>query len=309
MADVGARLREARERKGIPLKQVAAATKISLHSLEALERNDVARLPGGIFTRAFVRSYALEVGLDPDEILTEFLAQTGEQSSAGLGVPHALSTVHGLGPTSNVPAAVADEAVFESQQRMAAVVLKLVLVSLAVGMTILLFTPRNRAPETAAEPDPTGSGGVAAPMPGAPESGDVTRAAVEEPPAVGEPAQMAAAPSANVAPTDLPVAVANTPPPGPPAGDLAVAPPVRLEIEPTRECWVMLTADGQVVLSRVVAAGERETHTFRKSAVLHVGDAEACALSINGRPARTLGNPRQVRQIVLTRDNYHEFFP
>ena len=34
--------------------------------LEALERNDISKLPGGIFSRAFVRSYAVEVGLDPE---------------------------------------------------------------------------------------------------------------------------------------------------------------------------------------------------------------------------------------------------
>ena len=42
-------------------------------SLEALERNDPSRLPGGIFARAFVRSYAAEVGLDPEATVREFV--------------------------------------------------------------------------------------------------------------------------------------------------------------------------------------------------------------------------------------------
>jgi cytoskeleton protein RodZ len=53
--DFGTYLREARERRGVSLGQIAAATKISLSTLEALERNDISRLPGG-FTRAFVRA-------------------------------------------------------------------------------------------------------------------------------------------------------------------------------------------------------------------------------------------------------------
>src|SRR5215212_9058012 len=69
----GAKLREARERRGLSLRQVANATKISIGALEALERNDVSRLPGGIFSRAFVRSYAVEVGLDPDLTVMEFI--------------------------------------------------------------------------------------------------------------------------------------------------------------------------------------------------------------------------------------------
>src|SRR5438477_7510738 len=73
--DFGGSLRAARERRGLSLRQIANATKISMMTLEALERNDMKRLPGGIFTRAFVRSYALEVGLDPDQAIEEFMGQ------------------------------------------------------------------------------------------------------------------------------------------------------------------------------------------------------------------------------------------
>jgi len=58
----GGKLRDARESRGVSLRQIANATKISVAALEALERNDISRLPGGIFSRAFVRSYASEVG-------------------------------------------------------------------------------------------------------------------------------------------------------------------------------------------------------------------------------------------------------
>src|ERR1051325_7153692 len=72
--DVGGRLRRARERCGVTLRQIASATKISVGVLEALERNDISRLPGGIFSRAFVRSYAIEVGLDPEATIQDFIA-------------------------------------------------------------------------------------------------------------------------------------------------------------------------------------------------------------------------------------------
>jgi cytoskeletal protein RodZ len=74
-ADFGARLREARERRGLSLRAIADATKISVRALEALERNDISRLPGGIFSRAFVRAYALEVGLDPEQTIAEFITR------------------------------------------------------------------------------------------------------------------------------------------------------------------------------------------------------------------------------------------
>src|SRR5258708_22373891 len=71
----GGRLRDARERRGVSLRQIANATKISVAVLDALERNDISKLPGGIFGRAFVRSYAIEVGLDPEATIQDFIAQ------------------------------------------------------------------------------------------------------------------------------------------------------------------------------------------------------------------------------------------
>lgn len=73
--DFGARLREARERRGMSLRVIADSTKISVRVLQALEGNEISRLPGGIFSRGFVRAYALEVGLDPEETISEFIAR------------------------------------------------------------------------------------------------------------------------------------------------------------------------------------------------------------------------------------------
>jgi cytoskeleton protein RodZ len=85
-ADFGASLRQARERRGVTLHQIAAATRIPVVALEALERNEISRLPGGIFSRAFVRAYAREVGLDPERTVRDFLARFPEDESiAGAG--------------------------------------------------------------------------------------------------------------------------------------------------------------------------------------------------------------------------------
>ncbi len=74
-ANIGARLRDAREARNMELRDIAATTKISIGALEALEQNDFDPLPGGIFTRAFVRAYASEVGLDPEQTTRDFMAQ------------------------------------------------------------------------------------------------------------------------------------------------------------------------------------------------------------------------------------------
>ena len=79
-------------------------------ALEALERNDVSRLPGGIFSRAFVRSYAIEVGLEPEDVRDS--SPEFPHDAAAAGHP---TTEH-----------VDDNEALESDRRMATAVLRLI---------------------------------------------------------------------------------------------------------------------------------------------------------------------------------------
>ena len=72
--DLGTNLREARERAGFSLPELASRTKIPLKSLRAIEENDFAKVPPGIFVRSFIRTYAHEVGIDPAAAIAEFRA-------------------------------------------------------------------------------------------------------------------------------------------------------------------------------------------------------------------------------------------
>jgi hypothetical protein len=69
----GVRLRRERERRQIALSSISANSKISVSLFEALERDDVARWPVGIYRRSFIRAYASAIGLDADTIAREFL--------------------------------------------------------------------------------------------------------------------------------------------------------------------------------------------------------------------------------------------
>ena len=79
--DFGTRMKKRREERGVTLREIAETTKISIGILDALERNDASRLPGGIFSRAFVRLYAAQIGLDPEQTVRDFLADFPEDSS------------------------------------------------------------------------------------------------------------------------------------------------------------------------------------------------------------------------------------
>ena len=73
--DIGGRLRRARELKGWSLADAARRTKLSVNTLQAIERNDFETLPGGMFRKAYVRTLATEVGLNANELVADYCAQ------------------------------------------------------------------------------------------------------------------------------------------------------------------------------------------------------------------------------------------
>src|SRR4029079_4411552 len=102
---------------------------------DALERGDYARLPGGIFSRAFVRAYALQVGLDPEQTVNDFLTEYAQhqQDSAD----------------TDAPEISADDREFLERQRKAALVLRaavvIVLMAIVGG---IVGGQAHRSPKT-----------------------------------------------------------------------------------------------------------------------------------------------------------------
>lgn len=57
------------------IEELARSTKINASILEALEHDEIDKLPAPFYTRAFIRTYATEVGLDPEIILSHYLSE------------------------------------------------------------------------------------------------------------------------------------------------------------------------------------------------------------------------------------------
>jgi transcriptional regulator with XRE-family HTH domain len=74
---VGAKLREARERRGLAIAEVEAATKIRPRYVQALENEEWEQLPGEVYARAFIRTYGSFLGLDGDELADEQRRESG----------------------------------------------------------------------------------------------------------------------------------------------------------------------------------------------------------------------------------------
>ena len=73
------RLAAARERKGVDLFRAERDTKIRSRYLAALERGDYRELPGAVYTKGFLRNYAVYLGLDPEDVLRQWRRERGDQ--------------------------------------------------------------------------------------------------------------------------------------------------------------------------------------------------------------------------------------
>jgi cytoskeleton protein RodZ len=97
MGEVGAILRDERERLGIGIDQIEAETHIRAKYLLALEEDRFDVLPGPAYVRAFLRGYAERLGLDPQALMAELNTRPGMVEEAVMIAPRQVASVPMLG--------------------------------------------------------------------------------------------------------------------------------------------------------------------------------------------------------------------
>lgn len=83
MGVIGDTLSEARTRRGVDLEEIQAATGIRPRYLRAIEQEDWDALPEEFYARAFIRKYAVFLGLEPEPLVAEYRRQQGTTGSRG----------------------------------------------------------------------------------------------------------------------------------------------------------------------------------------------------------------------------------
>jgi cytoskeletal protein RodZ len=84
---LGEKLRQAREERGISISEIAEQTRISAHYLDCIENDDYRTLPGGIFNKGFVKSYAKYVGISEQEALQDYARLVEQQDGSASDEP------------------------------------------------------------------------------------------------------------------------------------------------------------------------------------------------------------------------------
>src|SRR5882672_7653337 len=102
---IGERLRRARLERGLTLADLSDRTKVQHWILDAIERDDVARVPGGVFIRGYVMSFARAVGLDGERLWQDFRDEMPSPTAEPAAVQR--PSVPAIGPWTIVRVAAA----------------------------------------------------------------------------------------------------------------------------------------------------------------------------------------------------------
>lgn len=289
MTSFGDHLRQAREAKNITIQEIAASTKISSRALQALEKEQFDQLPGGIFNKGFVRSYARYVGLDEEKTVAAYM----EAAKATEPEPD----------LEAMQAQVAANAAKDLSMWNSVTVVGIVALVVALGLGgFWLREQRKEAREqataeraAASREAQTAVAPVAPMQDAAPSTASTTQAQdATQGNTASNPAMAGTTQSAD------PVGNANTELEAR-AGE---SEPVEVSIQATQRAWISVRSDGKNVESVTLDPDNPDlrsrNYKARERLLLVVGNPAGLTVTYNGKPAGTLGAEGRRATITFT---------
>ncbi len=271
MKSLASELKNERERRNVPLEQIAQETRISLRHLQSLEEGRFSDMPGGIYNRAFIKAYCEILNMDYQDILKKFEAEL---------------TPHPEKPTRSQSHIPQQKSFFWSSPIFAWSLM------LSISVTGLFFSrswissifspyfshtpPALSKYETAAQPR-------------------IMAAPISE--------QTNVMPVSKGTPFDVPVLTASDhETTGPALETVAASDPnsaLRLEFEVTEKCWVSIESDKGRIIRKILEPGEAQSFDAAEHFFIVIGNAGGVHLRINGLPAKPLGKPGEVVKMLI----------
>lgn len=301
MGSFGDRLRREREMRGITLDEIAESTKISRKNLESLEKEDFDSLPGGIFNKGFVRAYARYLGIDEEQAVADYAANSHEAPPPEDQFPLEIHEQPDRKLNPRVP-------------RWPLIAAAAAIMVIAIGYTFWVKKSHQR--ETA--------GTVSAAEPASATTGGPSKGSYKAPSTTSQPSEPAAVSSASAAPVadDVPaptpapvkqapakeVAAAVVPanmaaPAASPAARVKPQPPERtffIVIKAKEDAWISVVADGRQVAHGMLRADKQKFVKAGRKIIVTTGNAGGLELSYNGKPLGVIGNESEARTLTFT---------
>jgi len=257
---VGTKLRQERLAGGLTLEDISRATKVSVRYLEAIETDDFERLPGLIFTRNFVRQYALTLKLDPDPLLSCL----PKQDESTVRLPDLPERPRSYSSSWD--------------PRFSSIVSSTFWLTLAIGAAIAAYVHFNQT-------GPTHTANTPALIP-RPRAVEIQNATAKVTPPIADQAQ------ADIAPA--------VPAPEEKTSAESAEPPVQVIVTAHQTAWLQVTVDGKSAFTGTLQANESRQVSAAEQVKIIAGNAGALTISLNGKELAPIGTVGQVRVVRLT---------
>jgi cytoskeleton protein RodZ len=259
---IGAQLRQQRIGLGLAIEDISRETRISSRYLDAIEHNDFESLPSLIFTRNFVRQFALLLQLDPEPLLAELPTQ--DEAAAKLPDPPGrprLSYQRGR------------------QIRAALTAAMWLLVAGGAGAAFFHFNhfASTRASDFASRLSDNSATETTSAQTGPAQTNSVQTGSAQTTSAQTTPEPITAEPAKS-----------------------AVSHAVQVVITAHEDAWVQMTVDGKAVFTGTLKADEMREVAADEQVKLVAGNAGALTILLNGKTLEPLGAIGQVRVVRLT---------
>ena len=285
MGKFGDKLRRERELRGVTLDEIAEATKIGTRSLRALEEERFDQLPGGIFNKGFVRSYARFLGLDEEQAVADYMSAQSEQPSKTDVLEKMAAQAEAA--RKNEVASLGGKSANANRWWTAIAILVLLTIGAAGGWKYYQKYYQQKAE-------------AVNPAPEAPPPQMQTT-----PPA---PSSLTPADSASINPSNVSPAPGNpetTRPTASNSGPVAAKPAdsgsaLELQIHVTRATWLSVQADGKEPTTETLRDSATKTVVAQNRVVLTTGNA--IEVTCNGTSLGILGEDNKRSQMRITSD-------
>lgn len=260
MASFGEGVKREREKKKITLDQVSVSTKISARMLRAIEEEKFDQLPGGIFNKAFVRTYARYLGLDEEKTVADYMAVAGGPQATQAEDMELRAMAEQKEKKSHRPQRISENLPWGSIAMLLLATAAAVSVWGWYSRTEDRHSGRNEAERAA----PRNSG--------AQSVGSSNTAHYQ--PSVSKDVAAAAQPAVQVSSAGF-----------------------TLMVKAEEDSWVSIAADGNAIYSGMLVAPEQRSITANKSITIRAGNVGGLTFAFNGRQLGPQGDYGEVKTL------------
>jgi len=276
--ELGNELRQLREQKGLTMEQVQNDTKIRSRYLEAIEGGELSVLPGMVYARGFIKSYAEYLGVNGQELLERYGLSTETQADTNeITMRRSARHAKADGGEKGVVGGGAGPRLLP---QVVAVVAVLGLIS---GIYYFVVNKTENTskddPQVQTQQADTAQGEVKKEAPAA--SGAQTATPTPTPTPTPEPPKPAAViTEAGRANSTTTYAVTG------------ITEAMNLEFAAAADCWVQVTADGKMIDQGIIKAGETRTWQATQAIAVRTGNSKHVTMKMNNQPVAFEGQLR-----------------